>query len=121
MAPRVGEPQIEVGGFVHVFVAAQVCHRAHVASCGCLEERTLQIARIAPKSCPVASRKIPFGERNDALHRNTGIVDPIFAAYQTFVTNGRSTQGRTWLCMVFTLPKADRIFPTLATKPPEAR
>src|SRR6266550_1498906 len=34
-----------------------------------------------------------------------------------FVASGRSTQGRTWLCMVLTFPNADRIFPTFATKP----
>ena len=33
------------------------------------------------------------------------------------ITSGRSTQGSVWLCIMLTLPNADRILPALTTIP----
>src|ERR1700687_1566655 len=75
VASRIGEPEIDVGGFVKVPVAAEMCHHADITFPMRLEHQLIPCARIATKQLPGCGKENAFRKRDDPLHRNTRIVD----------------------------------------------
>ena len=80
VAARIGNAEIEIGGFGDIPVGAQMLHGADVAvRCVGLEDRSPESPR---NIWPVASRKIPFGAGRMRSIENSGVVDAILAADQ---------------------------------------
>ena len=114
MAARVGDAEIEIGGFGEVAVGAQVADGGDiVAVVGAWKTSSLS----PRKTCAVPSRKMPLGAGRMRLSERPASSMPSSPPTRFWVTSGRSVQGSTWLCSVLTFPKAARILPTFNCEP----
>jgi hypothetical protein len=78
MPSRIGDAQIEVGGFTNIAVGAQMTDcRQVIALVG-----TEQIVGIAPENLSGALQEQPLWGRDDAREGQAGVVDSVLAAHQ---------------------------------------
>ena len=77
MASRVGNTQIDVGVVGYILIAAQVTNVAQITALA----RAKQVARVAAKHLTGGFEEKPR-VRHEPRHRESGIVDAVFAADQ---------------------------------------